>query len=158
MRKPMPPAAHAGQQDYVIESPRLLPFLIWLRDLILTLIVWALYIYLMQDFFYFITDIWHWAVGGFGDTSVYDSFRNVKTLKNYTMFVNIICVLFMFWSAYNIFRFAGKTRRRMAKIVSPADVADYYRVSQRQVMAWQKAGTLVIHHDGNGRLLEVAEV
>lgn len=147
-----------AKEDYVIESPRVLPLLVWLRDIILTVLVWALYIYLMREFFYFIADLWKWGWAGFEGVAPYNSLRNFNTLLNYSMFVSAVCVLFMFWSAYNIFRFAGKSRRRMAKIVVPTDVAAYYRVSQRQVMAWQKAGTLVIHHDGRGRLLEVAEL
>jgi len=140
---------------YIIESKKNLPILIRIRDVVLTILVWLLYFYFMRDFLIFSGDLLHWTFNGFSEVDEYYSFRILSTLISYFEIIVIMEIVFVLWSMYNMFRYGKKKRRREQPPVNKEELAKAFHVSLTDVSAWQKAQTMVMHHDKRGRLTEV---
>jgi poly-beta-1,6-N-acetyl-D-glucosamine biosynthesis protein PgaD len=140
---------------HILESKKNLPLIVVIRDIILTIFVWLLYLYFMRDFFTFTGDIIHWTFNGFSDADAYYSFRILSTIISYFEIIIILEILFVVWSMYNLLRYGKKKRRRDSVPVSKEDLAKAFHVSLADVGTWQKAQTMIMHHDKRGRLTEV---
>jgi poly-beta-1,6-N-acetyl-D-glucosamine biosynthesis protein PgaD len=140
---------------HILESKKNLPLIVVIRDIILTIFVWALYLYFMRDFFTFGGDVIHWTFHGFSDSDEYYSFRILSTIISYFEIIIIMEVLFVVWSMYNLLRYGKKKRRSTQPAVKKEELAKAFHVSLEDVGAWQKAQTMVMHHDKRGRLIEV---
>lgn len=140
---------------HIIESKKNLPFIVVVRDILLTLFVWALYLYFMRDFFTFGGDIIHWTFHGFSDADEYYSFRILSTIISYFEIIIIMEILFVVWSMYNLLRYGKKKRRSAQPEVKKEELAKAFHVSLADVGTWQKAQTMIMHHDKRGRLTEV---
>ena len=139
----------------VIESTRNLPILVQIRDIVLTILVWILYLYLMRDFFVFSRDVMSWTFHGFNDTETYDSFKIIGTIVSYIEVILVMEILFVVWSLYNLLRFGKKRRRRTPLDVSPEEIAKLYHLDPKDVNKWQKTRVMVMHHDKKGHLTKV---
>ncbi len=139
----------------IISSTKNLPLIIRIRDVILTILVWVLYFYFMRDFLSFAEDLLTWTSEGFTDADEYYSFRILSTLLSYFEVIILMAVLYVLWSFYNMARYGKKQRRRVQPPVNKEELAKAFHVSLTDVGAWQKAQTMVMHHDRRGRLTEV---
>ncbi|MFY9288971.1 MAG: poly-beta-1,6-N-acetyl-D-glucosamine biosynthesis protein PgaD [Alphaproteobacteria bacterium] len=140
---------------HIIETTKDLPFLIRVRDVVLTILVWLLYFYFLRDFFVFTGDAIRWTFHGFDHTQDYNSFRIIGTIVSYVQVILAMEILFIGWSFYNLLRFGKKARRKDPKPVSSEEIAKLYGSSVKDVNQWQQANTLVMHHDREGHLLKV---
>jgi poly-beta-1,6-N-acetyl-D-glucosamine biosynthesis protein PgaD len=164
MTPPKPPRSNGKSQtqtvyqappDHIIDTRAKVPLIVRIRDLILTILLWAMYIYFMKDFFLFCADLFHWAMGGFNNTADYSSFAIFDSLKIYLVIIAFMTVFFIGWAMYNLLRFRNKTRRRHPMPVSPEEIAQLYGFPVEKVETWQQAETLVMHHDKEGLLTNV---
>lgn len=144
-----------SNQKYVIESADNVPLLLRLRDIVLTILVWLLYIWFMRNFWSFIADFCVWVWNGFENTDSYASFGLIHTFVAYFEVVLILSALFIGWSIYNILRFGKMKRRRFTTPVSTEELATKANVNIEDLETWHKSRILVMQHDKNGRLIEV---
>lgn len=140
---------------HIFQSSKNIPLVIILRDIILTLLVWCLYLYFMRDFFVFTGEVLHWTFNGFSEADSYYSFRILGTIISYFEVIIIMEILFVLWSFYNMLRYGKKKRRSAQPPVKKEELAKAFHVSLEDVGAWQKAQTMIMHHDRRGRLTEV---
>ena len=141
--------------SYIIENSKKLPFMLRLRDLILTVLVWALYIYFMRDFFFFLRDLWNWGSNGFTNADNYDTFRTVESFVIYFEIMALLGFLFIGWSVYNVLRFRNKKRRRASPPVTIEQIAAKSNLDPEDLQEWQEAQTLVVHYDERGHLTDI---
>lgn len=146
------------QYPHIIESSRSLPFLLLLRDVILTALCWLLYIYFLRDAFGFFRDAGLYIASGFQNYDSYPSFAIVDTLILYIEIIFFTNLIYFIWALYNRVRYGNKARRRNSPIVTPEEVATRYKLNPRDVEGWQKAQTVVIHHDKDGRITSIVKV
>lgn len=146
------------QYPHIIESSRSLPFLLLLRDIILTALCWLLYIYFLRDAFAFFRDVGLYVASGFQAYDSYPSFIIIDTLILYIEIIAISNGVYLLWALYNRIRYGNKNRRRAAPIVTAEEIATRFKLNQRDVESWQKAQTLVVHHDKDGRITNIVKV
>src|SRR5262245_28995901 len=132
----------------IIESTTYrLPFLLVLRDIILTALCWLLFIYFVRDALTFFSDVWDYMANGFANADKYASFSIVDTIVTYGKIILITNAVYALWAIYNKLRFSGKTRRRNAPPVTSEEIASRFKLNQRDIESWQKTQSLVMHHD-----------
>lgn len=146
------------QYPHIIESSRSLPFLLLLRDIILTALCWLLYLYFLRDAFAFFRDVGSYILSGFQGYDDYPTFAIVDTLILYIEIIAITNGVYFLWALYNRLRYGNKNRRRAAPPVTPEEIATRFKLNQRDVEGWQKAQTLVVHHDRDGRITNIVKV
>lgn len=139
----------------VIDNPNKLPALIYIRDLVLTILCWVMYLLFLQDFFWFMSDVVTWALHGFAQTDRYESFRIVGTVIIFIQIIIIVDVIYIGWSFYNMLRFGRQTRRRASPPVTIEQLAERFKQSPDDVASWQQSKTLVMHLDKRGHLTQV---
>ena len=142
-------------EEPIIERTGSLSLLVRLRDIILTILMWLMYIYFMADFFFFMEDLFSWAWNGFGDITPYEGLNMVGTLFDYFKVILGMGLLFIGWAVYNKLRFGKKTRRKQPQHVEQAQLASSYGLKPEELALWQDARSLVMHHDDSGRLSKV---
>ena len=139
----------------IIENGKNLPFVIRLRDVVLTILMWFLYVYFMKDFFGFLVDVWNWGLSGFVNTGDYSSFKVAGTILSYMEIVVAIGVVFMAWSFYNQVRFRYNNRRRYVPKVSDKQVGEVFEVKPNDLKRLRKSRSIILTHDAEGRLTEI---
>ena len=143
------------QPDYIISSSEKRGGIIYIRDIILTALVWVLYFYFMRDFFWFCGDFFSWSMGGFVDTDLYPRLKILGTIAGYFEALVIMTVLFIGWSVYNVIRYGKKKRRKTSGDLTDKETAEYFHVKQVDLKAWQNSHIMVVHHDGRGAITDV---
>lgn len=133
---------------------RQLSAIVRLRDVILTILLWMVYLLSMRDFFFFLGDVADWAWHGFAHSENYKSFDILPTFLFYSEVTLVFLAVFIGWARYNQFRFRGKSRRKAAGPVTPDDLAAFYGLEPRQIETWQDAKILTVHHDKKGRIAQ----
>ena len=139
----------------IIESSGGLSFIIRVRDIVLTILMWLMYIYFMRNFFVFMGDFFAWTFNGFADTDSYPSFRIVGTLINYFKIIVLMGLMFIGWAVYNKVRYGKKRRRVQPLPLESLMVANAYGLKTEDLAAWMDARTMVMHHESDGRLSRV---
>jgi biofilm PGA synthesis protein PgaD len=134
---------------------------VWLRrrDWILSVAMWLVYLYLIREAFedlYVLTDeAFGWTFSHAARPELPGMFRLLSTFGLYAVVVVVNGVLLIGWALYNQYRFGGRDSRKMIAAVSVADLGSRYGFPGDEVAQWQQARTLVIAHDGEGKLLTV---
>jgi poly-beta-1,6-N-acetyl-D-glucosamine biosynthesis protein PgaD len=149
------PSVRFDPTEHIIEASEGVPLLVRTRDIILTICVWVLYVWLMRDFFAFLGDIINWAAGGFANTGSYGSFSTLHPFLLYMDVVILMELLLVGWSFYNIMRYGKKKRRKFPQPVSVDQQARRYRIAAEDLKTWQSARTVVMHMDDEGRITSV---
>jgi biofilm PGA synthesis protein PgaD len=131
----------------------------WLRwrDWILSGAMWILYLYLIREVF---TDVYKLVDEGYGwaflqapHPSLPTMFRFVYTLGLYTVVVIVNGMILIGWATYNRYRFRGPDHRRAIGTVSLAQLGQFYGFPGETIGEWQRARSLVMIHDNEGKLL-----
>jgi poly-beta-1,6-N-acetyl-D-glucosamine biosynthesis protein PgaD len=131
----------------------------WLRwrDRILSVAIWILYLYLIREVF---IDGYRLLEGGVAwafldavQPSLPAVFRFAYTLGLYAAVAMVNGMILIGWATYNRQRFRGADHRRAIGTVSTAQLGQFYGVSADTVAEWQRARSLVMIHDGAGKLL-----
>lgn len=140
----------------IIEEARLRPLWARLRDIALTAALWLLYVYLVRDFLLFLAEAIAWILGlGPVPPHAELALPLFPTLGSYAVIALLNAITLIAWALYNQMRFRGKERRKASPHVTPADMARMYAVTAEEVASWQDARILIVHHDGDGRLVGV---
>lgn len=142
----------------VIQSSRSLPLLLLLRDAILTALCWLLYLYFVRDAFGFFGDLITYSLGGFKNYESYKSFAIIPTLTSYAQVILISNGVYFLWALYNKLYYGGKKRRRNAPPVTPNEVAASFKLNTTDVKKCQKAQTVIVHHNSEGRITNIVKV
>jgi len=143
---------------YIIRSSGNVTMTIRVRDAALTVILWGLYVYMLQDFFVFVGDIYHWLHDGTGTAKAYPKLRIFQTLELYSDWLLAMAAIFVSWALYNRLRFYNKKRRKTAEAVTIDDLSKMYHLEAKDLKEWQGTRSLTLHHDAKGRLTEVESV
>lgn len=122
------------------------------RDIVLTILLWMVYLFFMKDVFFFLDDVGHWAWNGFTDAGRYESFKILPTFLSYAEVTAVFVLIYLGWARYNQFRFRGKCRRKAIGPVQAEELAAFYGVGARQVDKWQQARILTFCHDAKGHI------
>lgn len=149
---------HDMMEDPVIESTGTLPILIRIRDVILTILMWLMYIYFMRNFFAFMGDFFSWVFHGFADAASYPSFQIIGTLTQYFKIIILMGLLFIGWAVYNKVRFGKKKRRLPPAPIEASKIASAYGLKMEDLAAWQESRIMVMHLTPDGRLTKVDQV
>jgi len=140
---------------YIITQSEDVSVLIRVRDIILTIALWVIYIYFIRESLPFAIDLFDWAFHGFDDYTQYPGLKIMPTIQAYGQVAGVMTVIYLGWALYNMMRFRGRQRRKPRAAVAPEDLANMYGFSPETVVAWQEASSLVMHHDGEGHLTDV---
>ena len=141
----------------ILETSKSLPFLLLLRDMILTALCWLLYLYFLRDAFSFFMDVALWTINGFADAQAYDSFKIVDTIVLYAEIIVVMNAIYISWAIYNNIRFGKETRRKSSPAVTADEIASRLRVPPREMEGYRKAKILVVHHDKDGRVTSITK-
>ena len=139
----------------IIESSGHISWLIRLRDVIFTILMWCMYFYFMRNFFFFMADFFSWFFHGFDDASRYESFKIVGTLVGYLKIIVFMGWIFIMWAVYNKLRFGNKKRRMPSLPLEAPQIAQDYNVKLDDLSVWQDARTMIMHHESDGHLSRV---
>lgn len=142
-------------EHYIINASDSVSLLVRIRDVVLTIILWALYFLAIRDSFPFVADLFKWASHGFGSKKNYTHLDIIPTIQSYAQVALVMMVIYLGWAVYNMLRFRGRQRRKPRAAVAPEDLANMYGFSPETVIAWQSASSLIIHHDSEGHLTDV---
>ena len=145
-------------ERYIITDSSNVPILVKLRDFILTVALWAVYIYFISASFPFVIDLVHWIGNGFDDTDNYANLKILPTIESYAKVSFIMIGIYFGWAVYNLMRFRGVERRKPRAAVTVDDLASLYGLSPETVESWQEAKIMVMHHDNVGHLTDVKVV
>jgi poly-beta-1,6-N-acetyl-D-glucosamine biosynthesis protein PgaD len=131
-----------------------------LRDIVLTALLWAFYIYLIRWAMWLALD-----AAGLGESlgellpplqsGALPRWTILDTLLLYGAIATFNAAIMIAWSLYNRARFHGRDRRKFVPTVTPADLARLYAVPTQAVERWQNLRHLVVHHDADGNLTYV---
>jgi poly-beta-1,6-N-acetyl-D-glucosamine biosynthesis protein PgaD len=148
----------SSYDHYIITESEDVSVLIRIRDIILTIALWVIYIYFIRESFPFVEDLFRWSFNGFNDMDQYPSLRIMSTIQAYGQVAGVMTIIYLGWAIYNMLRFRGRQRRKPRAPVAPEDLANMYGFSPETVVAWQEASSLVMHHDTEGHLTDVKVV
>jgi biofilm PGA synthesis protein PgaD len=134
----------------------------WARglDWVLSALAWLLYLYMIRevfiDLYYITTQSFTWMFDGSGRPSVAAMERFFSTLRLYGVVVLANGAILIVWALYNQLRFRGQYRRIADRTVSVEDLATLYRLPASDIAHWQVSRILVMQHDADGTLTNVA--
>lgn len=118
-----------------------------------TLVFWALWIYLWLPILAFIG----WTLGiriAYEEMVVRHGFAVLRAmLVIYTTVVAYLGGSLLVWAYYNFFRFRRAHRRRARFPVTRADQGEYYGIDPQVLATWAKARRIVLRHDSAGRIV-----
>jgi len=117
---------------------------------VITFIFWILWIYIWLPLLSLIA--WGFGVQLFYDEMILENGAEVffKLAGNYAMIIILMTAVLLSWAQYNWVRFRKKERRRVAKTLSPEEVAEYFQVNTEELMAWHDAKRVVVKHNERG--------
>ena len=131
-------------KELIIEDKRALDEKVKLRDSIITMVFWILFIYLFRPIF----TLALWFV--FGDflfhENVWHDLSQEGTqviAQNITAFM-IFLAIFLFWALYNKIVFGRLHRRRKVPQVAPEEIAQVFGIDPKQLQKLQNAKEITI--------------
>jgi poly-beta-1,6-N-acetyl-D-glucosamine biosynthesis protein PgaD len=139
----------------IITSSGNVSWFIRLRDAVLTIMLWLVYVYLLHDCYYFILDIYHWLHDGDGTAKAYPKLRIFEILSDYGASLLVMASTFIGWALYNRLRFSNKKRRKRADPIMVQDLGNFYKLDPEDLEFWQKKRSLIVHNDQKGRVVKV---
>ena len=139
----------------IIDAKNNQPLWIRIRDILLTLLMWCIYLYLMEDFYRFVVTIFDWEVLGIRRPDLPKAFKIMKTMEWYFLIIVVNGLLLLGWGTYNQVRFRGKERRKPRISIDTAELEVLYQVPADEIARWQRSRILTIYHDANGTITRV---
>lgn len=139
----------------IISAKNVQPLFSRIVDVLLTIVLWIAYIYLMDDFFRFLTTIFYWAVFNVATPELPAAFKILHTMEYYLIIIVINSGILLSWAMYNQIRFRGKERRKPIPAIGAADLAQLYNVKPEEVAEWQRLKIITMHHDAYGNLIKI---
>ena len=123
-----------------------------LRDAVLTVILWAGFIYLMRDVFS--VGLSFFGIPAPWGLPFYDESLPavLRRLGGYSVVILADTFVLLAWARYNQLRFGRRNRRRRSDPISPAEIGRFFALAPGQVVACQSAKRSVMTHDEKGRL------
>jgi biofilm PGA synthesis protein PgaD len=122
---------------------------------VLTLVFWALWVYLWLPLFALLA----WILGiqqAYKYMIVLSGYREVlRLLGIYTLVIIVMGGGLSMWATYNIFRYGDLARRSGKPAPTLEEIARYFRQGSLAVADWQQAQRLYVAHDENGQVAHV---
>lgn len=136
----------------IINEPRLQRLKQRYAYSLVTLIFWAIWLYLLLPLFSLLA----WLVGirlFYQEMIAEKGYRSFFDLVGgYALVVLVIAAFFLGWAGYNLFRFRGKERRKSVGSVDKTDIARQFAVEVDQLNKWHRAKRLTIYHTAQGHI------
>jgi biofilm PGA synthesis protein PgaD len=124
-----------------------------LRDGVLTVILWAGYVYLMRDVLSVVLSFFGVSVPW--GIQLYDASLStvIGRLGAYASIIILDTFVLLAWARYNQVRFGRRNRRRRSDATAPAEMGSFFALTPEQVIACQGAKRNVMVHDERGHLV-----
>jgi biofilm PGA synthesis protein PgaD len=119
---------------------------------------WLLYLYLWSPLITLLAWALQLRIAHFEMVEQQGYLAIVASLQAFTLAVLLIFVASIGWAQYNYRRFRYAARRDAASAVTSAQLASHFEVPQGVVEDWQRAKTLTIYLDEQGRVMPSAQV
>lgn len=120
------------------------------RDGIATVVMWLLYIALINAAIVGVMDL---ARGQLTTLEGMRVLAVMPTLREYGIVIGLNAALLIGWALYNYFRFRGADRRRGLRPVAPEVVARHFGADDALAQRMAQARIGVLHLDPDGRIL-----
>ena len=146
---------HTSYDHYIISESEDVSWLAKVRDVILMIFLWVIYIYFIRESWPFVSDLARWASNGFDNYTKYPALEIIPMIQAYGQVAGVMTVLYLGWALYNMLRFRGRQRRKPRANVAPEDLATMYGFSTEAVTEWQEAPLMTMTHDEDGHLTDV---
>jgi biofilm PGA synthesis protein PgaD len=138
----------------IIRAPRLQTMGQRFSSSLVTIIFWALWLYLWQP----IISIIAW---GFGFQFFYENMISLggiqgllNVLTTYLIVLVVIAVVFFGWANYNRLRFKNKKRRDKTWKVSADNLGRIHKLTEIQVLQFKATRRLVVQFDQDGKIVD----
>jgi poly-beta-1,6-N-acetyl-D-glucosamine biosynthesis protein PgaD len=141
--------------SYIIYVSEDVPVVVRMRDIVLTVAAWSVYVYFIRTAWPFMVDLVSWVMHGFDELTSYANLSIMPTIEDYGEVALIVIAVYLSWAIYNLLRFRGRVRRKSRAAVEPEDLASMYGFSTANVTEWQNSSSLIMHLDPQGHLTEV---
>jgi len=140
--------------ELIINQPSLQTLRQRFASSILTVLFWVFWIYLWLPLVSLLA--WLFGIDLFYDQLIVQSNHDdlFHIVSWYLFIILIITASLISWSAYNLFRFRNKNRRRSTAQVALSEIAAHFSVGDEQLAQWHDARRIVIRHDEQGRIHE----
>ncbi len=131
-------------KELIIEDKRALDEKVKLRDSIITMLFWILFIYLFRPIFTLVL----WFV--FGDFLFHEnvwhdlSEEGMQVIVQNIMAFMLFLAVFLFWALYNKIVFGSLHRRRKVPKVTPEEIAQVFGIDTKQLHKLQNAKEIKI--------------
>ena len=125
--KPKPNYDH-----YLITESDDVSVLIRLRDIVLTVALWIIYLYFIKDSLPFVEDLLSWIGHGFDDIAQYPNLKIMSTIQAYGQVAGVMTVVYLGWAIYNMLRFRGRQRRKPRAFVCARRSRKHVRLFDRK--------------------------
>ena len=133
----------------------------WSRalDIVLSLTMWALYIYMIRrviaDLFLYGVETYNWLFDGAGRPFVPEIIQFFITVRPYLVVVLVNSLVLVAWARYNQFRFGGLAHPQAGRSVTADDLGQLYCIPTETITDWQNARVLTMCHGADGTLMAV---
>ena len=140
--------------DPIIDAGASRPFYLKLIDIVMTLLIWASYIYLLRGVFLFIAQTAQDIAHG-NPISLGTGIQAVgRSLGSYVEIVAVNSAIFIAWALYNQMMYGGRNRRKSADPIQAGEIGAFFGLTAAQVDECRQARRLVVTHDKTGTILE----
>jgi biofilm PGA synthesis protein PgaD len=151
------PRPRAPASELIIESPQHQPRLHRAAFGLVTLAFWALWLYFMMPAVTLLG--WAFGISRFVDVMIVNggALAVVRLLGWYLLIIAILSGSLIGWAVYNWTRFRNSTRRSNAsRPVADAVVAARLGVDRHVLARWQRARSMQVNFDDEGRFAGVS--
>ncbi|MBC7908433.1 MAG: poly-beta-1,6-N-acetyl-D-glucosamine biosynthesis protein PgaD [Rhodospirillaceae bacterium] len=124
-------------------------------DMVMTALMWAVYLYLAREALLFVAMLAEWLVNPEGAWLLHRFAAILPTLVLYAQIAVVNALVLFAWAYANQLRFQSRERRHGLTQVDAPELARFHHVPEHDIAQWLEARRLVIHHDENGNLTHV---
>jgi biofilm PGA synthesis protein PgaD len=142
-------------QGLIIESPGLLRTRQRIAEVGVTLVFWAVLLYLWHP----LASLLAWL---FQDVVTYQYLISeaqveemLRVISIYFFSLLVLLVLYISWAKWNQYRFRGKEQRSGRPPVDVDAVAEHYNVDVAALPRWRRIRQMVVDLDSDGKLTDV---
>ena len=90
--------------QYIITESSDVSVWIRIRDIVLTVALWIIYLWFIRDSWPFVKELGEWAMNGFNDIDQYPDLKIVAMIQAYGQVAGVMTVVYLGWALYNMLR------------------------------------------------------
>lgn len=129
--------------------------LVFIRDIVLTILMWIFFLYLIEDVFGGAVTLKNWFFSENEPAELSRLVAVLKTLMSYGATIFLIGGLLVVWALYNKLYFGRKQRRKSIPPTDTTEIARMFRIPIEQVEDMKSANHILLEHAKNGRITHI---